>query len=86
MFCYSMSAPKNVAIFLLRVYQKSTPLRERVYDLLGVHYAPGCTFYPSCSEYCEQAIEKYGLLKGLALGVKRIGRCHPWQKEHIDLP
>ncbi|MDD5720955.1 MAG: membrane protein insertion efficiency factor YidD [Candidatus Pacebacteria bacterium] len=43
-----------------------------------------CVFYPSCSEYTKQAIEKYGAWKGIYLGLKRILRCHPWQKNHID--
>lgn len=46
---------------------------------------PSCVFYPSCSEYTKQAIEKYGSMKGLFLGFTRILRCHPWQKNHIDL-
>lgn len=45
---------------------------------------PHCVFYPTCSEYTKQAIVKYGALKGVALGIKRILRCHPWQKDHID--
>ena len=36
-----------------------------------------CKFYPTCSEYTKQAIEKYGVLKGSWLGIKRICRCHP---------
>ena len=44
-----------------------------------------CVFYPTCSEYTKQAIEKYGALKGVYLGCRRILRCHPWQKNHIDL-
>ena len=44
-----------------------------------------CVFYPSCSEYAKQAIEKYGVLKGVYLGFFRILRCHPWQKNHLDL-
>lgn len=43
-----------------------------------------CVFYPSCSEYTKQAIEKYGVFKGMYLGFLRILRCHPWQKNHID--
>ena len=46
---------------------------------------PSCVFYPSCSEYTKQAVEKYGLFKGSYLGFLRILRCHPWQKNHIDL-
>lgn len=44
-----------------------------------------CVFYPTCSEYMKEALAKYGFFKGFILGVKRILRCHPWQKEHIDL-
>ena len=43
-----------------------------------------CVFYPTCSEYTKQAIEKHGMLKGTYLGFLRILRCHPWQKNHID--
>jgi len=43
-----------------------------------------CVFYPTCSEYTKQAIEKYGFSKGVYLGFLRILRCHPWQKEHMD--
>lgn len=43
-----------------------------------------CTFYPTCSEYTKQAILKYGAIKGVYLGIKRILRCHPWQENHID--
>lgn len=39
---------------------------------------PTCRFYPSCSTYVLQAVEKYGVLKGIFLGICRIGRCHPW--------
>ena len=45
---------------------------------------PSCVFYPSCSEYTKQAIGKYGSIKGSYMGLKRILRCHPWQKNHID--
>jgi putative membrane protein insertion efficiency factor len=43
-----------------------------------------CVFFPSCSEYTIQALEKYGVLRGCYMGVRRILRCHPWQKNHID--
>ncbi len=44
-----------------------------------------CCFYPTCSEYTKEALHKYGFYKGVLLGARRIVRCHPWQKEHIDL-
>ena len=36
-----------------------------------------CRFSPTCSEYTKQAIEKYGVIKGIWLGIKRISKCHP---------
>ncbi len=43
-----------------------------------------CRFEPSCSRYTEQAIVKYGLLKGSWMGAKRIARCHPWGGSGYD--
>lgn len=43
-----------------------------------------CKYYPSCSEYTKQAIEKYGLLKGGLLGIYRIIRCNPFSKGGYD--
>ena len=37
-----------------------------------------CRFLPTCSEYSIQSLRSYGLLKGIFLAVKRIGKCHPW--------
>lgn len=45
-----------------------------------------CRFYPSCSSYTVQAIEKYGTLKGLVKGFWRILRCNPYNKGGINLP
>lgn len=44
-----------------------------------------CIFVPSCSEYTYQAVEKYGVAKGLFLGIKRIIKCRPGSKGGIDL-
>ena len=43
-----------------------------------------CKYYPSCSEYTKQAIEKYGVLKGIFLGISRIIRCNPFSKGGYD--
>mgnify|MGYP002860834421 CR=1 FL=1 len=43
-----------------------------------------CRYYPSCSEYGYQAIEKHGVLKGLLLGTWRVLRCNPWSKGGVD--
>jgi len=45
-----------------------------------------CRFYPSCSEYGHQAIQKYGILKGTWRGLKRILRCGFWSRGGMDQP
>ncbi len=43
-----------------------------------------CKFYPSCSEYTKQAVNKYGVFFGSFKAILRIFRCHPWQTNQID--
>lgn len=43
-----------------------------------------CRFYPTCSEYTHEAIQKHGLLKGLLLGTKRLLKCHPFHSGGVD--
>ena len=43
-----------------------------------------CRYVPSCSEYTMQALDQYGIIRGLWLGMKRIARCHPWGGEGHD--
>lgn len=43
-----------------------------------------CKYYPTCSEYTKQAVEKYGCIKGCALGMWRIIRCNPFSKGGYD--
>ena len=43
-----------------------------------------CRYYPSCSEYMRQAVEKYGPARGVWMGIKRIARCHPFHQGGLD--
>jgi len=58
----------RVAILLVRLYQLC------IRPLIG----QSCRFYPSCSEYAIQALQKHGLFRGCWMGAKRILRCNPW--------
>jgi uncharacterized protein len=58
---------KKVALLLIRLYQKT----------ISRALPPSCRFTPSCSHYGYEAIEKYGLIKGGWMAVKRVSRCHP---------
>ncbi|MBF7096082.1 membrane protein insertion efficiency factor YidD [Alkalibacter mobilis] len=65
---------KTIFILMIKFYQKAiSPLLPKT-----------CRFYPTCSEYCLKAIEKYGAIKGLFLCVKRVGRCHPFNPGGYD--
>jgi putative membrane protein insertion efficiency factor len=57
----------------------------RLYQLTISRLLPSsCRFYPSCSEYTRQAIERYGVVDGVWLGVKRLVRCHPFNPGGYD--
>ncbi|MBI2680556.1 MAG: membrane protein insertion efficiency factor YidD [Candidatus Solibacter usitatus] len=43
-----------------------------------------CRFHPTCSEYMRQAVEKHGITRGVWLGLKRLGRCHPFNPGGVD--
>ena len=43
-----------------------------------------CRFFPTCSEYARQAVERYGVLKGLGLTIARVSKCHPWHAGGAD--
>lgn len=61
-------------LLLIRAYQLA------ISPMLGNR----CRFYPSCSEYSMEALRRHGLVKGLWLSVRRVGRCHPWHPGGYD--
>ena len=65
---------KKVFIKLIEFYQKA------ISPWLGHN----CKYYPTCSEYAKQAIEKYGAIKGTLISFKRILRCNPFSKGGYD--
>ncbi|WMJ21785.1 membrane protein insertion efficiency factor YidD [Paludicola sp. MB14-C6] len=65
---------KQIAIFLIRIYQK----------LISPLFPATCRFYPTCSAYAIQAIQRFGFLKGFYLAIKRILRCHPFCNGGLD--
>jgi len=57
----------------------------RIYQLLiSPLLPPACRYFPSCSNYMVQAVQKHGALKGLWLGTKRLLRCAPWGGHGYD--
>lgn len=65
---------KKILIFLIRCYQKYlSPLKNTK-----------CPYYPSCSQYGLEAVEKYGAVKGGFLAIWRIIRCNPFSKGGYD--
>lgn len=63
---------KRLFLASIRFYQRSiSPLRP-----------PCCRFIPTCSQYALEAVEKYGVLKGGWLALRRVAKCHPFHKQH----
>lgn len=65
---------RTVFILLVRGYQVT----------LGPLLPPSCRYYPSCSAYAIEALEKHGALRGGWLTVRRIARCHPFRPGGYD--
>jgi uncharacterized protein len=65
---------RKVAVGLIKVYRR----------IVSPMLPPSCRYWPSCSEYALQSIQKHGVLKGGLLGSWRIIRCNPWSKGGID--
>lgn len=66
---------KHLLIKTIKFYQKSiSPLTP-----------PSCRFFPSCSAYGLEAIERFGAIKGGFLTIKRISKCHPFHPGGVDM-
>lgn len=65
---------KQVVATLIRGYQK----------FISPGLPSSCRFHPTCSQYTLEAVERYGAIKGLWMGVKRISRCHPFHPGGYD--
>ena len=64
---------KKFFVFMIKIYQWFSKFTPKT-----------CRFYPTCSHYTQEAIMKYGVIKGSWLGIKRICRCHPWNEGGYD--
>jgi uncharacterized protein len=61
----------RAALFALRCYK----------SYLSILFAGACRFEPTCSQYAYEAIERFGVLRGIWLGIKRLSGCHPFSKK-----
>jgi putative membrane protein insertion efficiency factor len=68
------NAMARAAVWVIRLYQRT----------LSRVLPPSCRFYPSCSEYAVGCIQRFGLLRGLALSVWRVLRCNPFNPGGYD--
>lgn len=65
---------KRVLILVIKMYQK----------LISPLKTPSCRFYPTCSQYAINAINKYGCIKGIIMTIKRLSKCHPFHPGGYD--
>ena len=64
------SYPVRAALLALRFYK----------TYLSLLFAGNCRFHPTCSQYTYEAIERFGVTRGVWLGIKRLARCHPFSR------
>ena len=63
---------KYIVIYIIKIYQLT----------LGLYVRGACRFSPTCSEYMKQAVLKYGVIKGMRMGTRRLIKCHPYSKHY----
>lgn len=65
---------QRLAVGLLRLYK----------ICISPMLPSACRFYPTCSEYMMEAVERHGAARGVWMGIKRLGRCHPFHPGGVD--
>lgn len=73
---------RNLVLWMIRVYQRTLSLDHGPFRWMRPHGQ--CKFYPTCSVYAAQAVQRYGVAKGLRLFFVRFLRCHPWAIGGVD--
>ena len=72
--------------WLVRLPARFVVLLLRLYRLVvSPSYGDTCRFYPSCSAYALEAVDRHGVLRGGWLALRRLLRCHPWNPGGVDL-
>ncbi|MDR2842767.1 MAG: membrane protein insertion efficiency factor YidD [Spirochaetaceae bacterium] len=65
---------RSVILLVIKLYQKA----------ISPHFPPCCRYYPTCSSYAFEAVQKHGIIYGLYLAARRILRCHPFHRGGFD--
>jgi hypothetical protein len=73
---------KRIILGAIKLYQKTLSLDQGPLSYLFSERI--CRFHPLCSQYAFEAIERFGVVKGSWLGIKRVARCHPWNDGGYD--
>ncbi|MGD8743976.1 MAG: membrane protein insertion efficiency factor YidD [Candidatus Woesebacteria bacterium] len=71
---------KKIILFLISLY------RKLISPHLEIVFGKGCRFTPTCSVYCQNAIERYGTAKGVRLTLKRLSSCHGLSRRYYFDP
>lgn len=74
---------KKIILKLIKLYQKTLFFHNEVFKTLFLSDRV-CRFEPTCSNYTYKSVEKYGVVRGLYLGARRILRCHPFSRGGYD--
>lgn len=68
---------KRITIGIIIIYQAFvSPIFKQL-------FGESCRFSPTCSQYMKQSVKKYGMIKGVRLGLRQLVRCHPWGKINV---